>query len=270
MHLLPDLGKRTLVMGILNVTPDSFSDGGRFISVDAALEQARLMAGEGADILDIGGESTRPGAVEVSEAEEIARVVPVIAAIAAAGLPPISIDTYKAGTARAALAAGARIVNDVWGLQREPDIARVAADHGAAVIVMHNRPDIDPARDIIDDIKTFFDRSISIARKAGIADDDIVLDPGIGFGKTFEQNVDAIARLGELRPLGFPLLMGCSRKRMIGALVGPDRPVGERLIGTVAANVAAILNGADIVRVHDVAAHRDAAAVADAIRRQMR
>ncbi|WP_036790788.1 dihydropteroate synthase [Pleomorphomonas koreensis] len=270
MHLLPDLGRRTLVMGILNVTPDSFSDGGRFATLEAALAQARRLTNEGADILDVGGESTRPGATEVSEDEEIARVLPVIERLAGGDFPPVSIDTYKAGTAEAALQAGAAIVNDVWGLQREPDIARVAAAHGAAVVVMHNRADVDPAIDIVEDMKRFFGRSIDIARTAGIADDHIVLDPGVGFGKSFEQNLQAVARVGELKALGYPLLMGTSRKRLIGALIGADRPVAERLHGTIASNVAAILCGADIVRVHDVAAHRDAAAVADAIRKEMR
>jgi len=270
MHPLPNLGKRTLVMGILNVTPDSFSDGGRFATVEAALAQARRLTDEGADILDVGGESTRPGATEVTEDEEIARVLPVIERLADGDFPPVSIDTYKAGTAEAALRAGARIVNDVWGLQREPDIARAAAAHGAAVVVMHNRTDVDPALDIVEDMKAFFGRSIGIAHKAGIVDDHIVLDPGVGFGKTFEQNLQAVARVGELKVLGYPVLMGTSRKRLIGALIGAERPVSERLYGTVASNVAAILNGADIVRVHDVAAHRDAAAVADAIRKEMR
>ena len=268
--LLPDLGKRTLVMGILNVTPDSFSDGGRYSSIETALAHARRMTDEGADILDVGGESTRPGATEVSAEEEIARVVPVIERLVADGAPPVSIDTYKARTAEAALRAGAAIVNDVWGLQREPDIASAAAAHGAAVIVMHNRTDIDPAIDIIEDMKAFFARSITIAQAAGIADDHIILDPGVGFGKTFEQNLQAVARVGELKALGFPVLMGTSRKRMIGALIGAERPIAERLHGTVASNVAAILAGVEIIRVHDVAAHRDAAAVADAIRSEKR
>lgn len=270
LSLLPDLGKRTLVMGILNVTPDSFSDGGRYTSVEAALAHARRMADEGADILDLGGESTRPGATEVPAEEEIARVVPVIERLAADSFPPISIDTYKTATAEAALRAGAVIVNDVWGLQREPDIASAAASHGAAVIVMHNRTDIAPEIDIIEDMKVFFGRSLAIARKAGVPDDHVILDPGVGFGKTFEQNLQAVARVGELKALGHPVLMGTSRKRMIGALIGADRPVSDRLQGTIASNVAAILAGADIVRVHDVAAHRDAAAVADAIRKEMR
>ncbi|WP_370674888.1 dihydropteroate synthase [Pleomorphomonas sp. PLEO] len=270
LSLLPDLGKRTLVMGILNVTPDSFSDGGRYSSTEAAFAHARRMKEEGADILDIGGESTRPGATEVSQEEEIARVKPVIERLAAGDFPPISIDTYKAATAEVALRAGAAIVNDVWGLQREPDIASVAAAHGALVIVMHNRFDIDPALDIIEDMKAFFGRSLDIARKAGVPDNHVILDPGVGFGKTLEQNIQAVARVGELKALGYPVLMGTSRKRMIGALIGAERPVAERLYGTVASNVAAILAGADIIRVHDVAAHRDAAAVADAIRKEMR
>lgn len=270
LSLLPDLGKRTLVMGILNVTPDSFSDGGRFATVEAALVHAGRMTEEGADILDVGGESTRPGATEVSLEEEIARVVPVVERLATGDFPPISIDTYKAATAEAALKAGAAIVNDIWGLQREPDMASVAAVHDAPVIVMHNRTDIDPAVDIIEDMKSFFERSLGIARKAGLPDTHVILDPGVGFGKTFEQNLQAVARVGELKALGYPVLMGTSRKRMIGALVGAERPVAERLIGTVASNVAAILAGADIIRVHDVAAHRDAAAVADAIRKEMR
>ncbi|MBS1180329.1 MAG: folP [Proteobacteria bacterium] len=270
LSFLPDLGKRTLVMGILNVTPDSFSDGGRFASIETALAHARRLTDEGADILDIGGESTRPGATAVPMAEEIARVVPVIARLATGDFPPISIDTYKAATAEAALRAGAAIVNDVWGLQREPDIASVAAAHGAAVIVMHNRAGIDPTLDIIEDMKAFFGRSLDIAGKAGIPDDHIILDPGVGFGKTLEQNLQAVARVGELKTLGHPVLMGTSRKRMIGALIGAERPVSERLHGTIASNVAAILAGADIIRVHDVAAHRDAAAVADAIRKEMR
>lgn len=270
LSLLPDLGKRTLVMGILNVTPDSFSDGGRYTSVEAALVHARRMIEEGVDIVDVGGESTRPGATEVSLEDELARVLPVIESLVSIGVPPISIDTYKAATAEAALKAGAALVNDVWGLQREPDIASVAAAHGAPVIVMHNRTDVDPSIDIIDDMKAFFERSLGIARKAGIPDDHVIFDPGVGFGKTLEQNLQAVARVGELKTLGHPVLMGTSRKRMIGALIGAERPVAERLIGTVASNVAAILAGADIVRVHDVAAHRDAAAVADAILKEMR
>lgn len=209
MHLLPDLGRRTLIMGILNVTPDSFSDGGDFAGLEAALAHAAVLRDEGADIIDIGGESTRPTATPVATEDEIARVEPVIRALAPAIGVPISIDTYKAATAEAALAAGATIVNDIWGLQREPEIARVAAAHGAPVVVMHNRTTIDGSLDIIEDMKAFFARSITIAQAAGIADDHIILDPGVGFGKTFEQHIEAIARLDELRPLGYPLLVAC-------------------------------------------------------------
>ena len=258
------------VMGVVNVTPDSFSDGGEWLDPEDAIAHGRELLAEGADLVDVGGESTRPGATEVSGGEEIARVLPVIERLAGGDFPPVSIDTYKAGTAEAALRAGAAVVNDVWGLQREPDIAAVAAAHGAAVVVMHNRTDVDPSLDIVEDMKIFFGRSIGIAHRAGIADDHIVLDPGVGFGKTFEQNLQAVARVGELKALGYPVLMGTSRKRLIGALIGAERPVSERLYGTIASNVVAILNGADIVRVHDVAAHRDAAAVADAIRKEMR
>lgn len=266
MHLLPDLGTRTLIMGILNVTPDSFSDGGDFTVLDTAVRHAADMVAEGADIIDVGGESTRPTAMPVPTDEEIARVVPVIARLAPTIGVPISIDTYKAATAEAALAAGARIVNDIWGFSREPDIARVAAAHKAAVVIMHNRTTIDADIDIIEDMKAFFGRAIDVARKAGIADDDIILDPGVGFGKTPEQHVEAIARLGELLPLGYPLLMGTSRKSVIGFLTGNRLAPRERLFGTIASNVAAILGGADIVRVHDVRAHKEAALVADALR----
>jgi len=261
---LDGLGRRTLVMGILNATPDSFSDGGRFADLDRALEQAGRMIGEGADIVDIGGESTRPGHEAISAEEEQRRVLPVIAELAETCPVPISIDTYKASTARAALAAGATIVNDVWGLTRDPDIARVAADFGAPVIVMHNRGAADPTIDTIADQLAFFRRSIDIALSAGLREADIVVDPGIGFGKTFEQNLETLARLAELAVLGRPILLGTSRKRMIGAIL--DRPPDERLYGTLATNVAGILAGAAIVRVHDVRPHVEAARVTDAIR----
>ena len=262
---LPALGRRTLVMGILNVTPDSFSDGGRFAALDAALTHAAEMVAEGADILDIGGESTRPGSSEVGVEEEIARVVPVIERLAKQTATPISIDTYKAETARRALAAGAGIVNDVWGLQREPDIARVAADFGAPVVVMHNRREVDPAIDIVADMIAFFERSAEIALKAGIPRHHVVVDPGIGFGKTVEQNLQALKATPELKRLGFRVLIGTSRKSLIGKLI--DRGPGERLYGTIASNVVTITLGADIVRVHDVLAHVEAARVADAILR---
>ncbi len=267
-RLLPELGRRTLVMGILNVTPDSFSDGGLFAAEDAAAAQALALAAEGAAIVDVGGESTRPGHVPVSAEEEQARVLPVIRRLAAELAVPVSIDTYKASTARLALEAGARIVNDVWGLQREPEIARVAAEHGAPVVVMHNRETIDPSLDILDEMRRFFERSLAIAREAGLPEGDIVLDPGIGFGKSWDQHLDALRRLPELKALGFPLLVGVSRKSILGRLHDRETRPAERLYGSIASHVLAATLGADIVRVHDVAAHVDALRVPDAVMRR--
>lgn len=266
--LLPELGQRVLVMGILNVTPDSFSDGGRFEGAEAARRQADTLVAEGAALVDIGGESTRPGHVPVSAEEEQARIRPVIQALAAHLPVPISIDTYKASTARVALEAGARIVNDVWGLQREPEIARVAADHGAPVMIMHNRESIEPEIDIVADMLRFFERSLAIARAAGIRDADIVLDPGIGFGKSWAQHLEALRRLPEIVALGFPVLVGVSRKSLLGRLHDAEtRPV-DRLYGSVASHVLAATLGARIVRVHDVAPHVDALRVVDAVMRR--
>ncbi|MBK3396265.1 MULTISPECIES: dihydropteroate synthase [Methylobacterium] len=265
--LLPDLGRRTLVMGILNVTPDSFSDGGRFQDLDAAREQAARLVAEGAALLDIGGESTRPGHVPVPADEEQARVLPAIRALAPTLPVPISIDTYKASTADVALKAGARIVNDVWGLQRDPEIARVAAHHGAPVVVMHNRETIDASLDIMDEMRAFFERSLTIARQAGISERDIVLDPGVGFGKSWEQHLEALRRLPELRALGFPLLVGVSRKSVLGRIHNAATAPADRLFGSIAAHVAAATLGADIVRVHDVRPHVEACQVVDAITR---
>ncbi|MBX9934488.1 MAG: dihydropteroate synthase [Methylobacterium sp.] len=254
-------------MGILNVTPDSFSDGGRFEEAGAARAQAEALVAEGAALVDIGGESTRPGHVPVGAEEEQARILPVIRDLAARLPVPISVDTYKASTARVALEAGARIVNDVWGLQREPDIATVAAAHGAPVMVMHNRETIDPSIDIVDDMLRFFEVSLGIARRAGIGDREIVLDPGIGFGKSWEQHLDALRRLPEIRALGFPVLVGVSRKSLLGRLHDSDtRPV-DRLYGSIASHVLSATLGADIVRVHDVRAHVDALRIVDAVMR---
>jgi dihydropteroate synthase len=261
---LPDLGRRTLVMGILNVTPDSFSDGGRFARLDAALAHATRMVADGADVIDVGGESTRPGHAPVSADEEIARVVPVIERLASAIGVPISIDTSKAAVAAAAFAAGAAILNDVWGLTHDPDLAAVAAEHAAPVVVMHNRETIDPSLDIVADEIAFFRRAIGCAVAAGLPETDVIVDPGIGFGKTFEQNLEALARLDELAALGRPILLGTSRKSMIGRIL--DLPTEQRLYGTLSTNVAGILAGAAIVRVHDVRPHVEAARVADAIR----
>jgi dihydropteroate synthase len=265
--LLPDLGGRTLVMGILNVTPDSFSDGGLFAGEAEAVTQAQRLVAEGAAILDIGGESTRPGHTPVPAEAEQARVLPVIRAVAPRLAVPISIDTYKASTARVALEAGARIVNDVWGLQREPDIAAVAAAHGAPVIIMHNRETIEPDLDIVSDMLAFFERSLAIAHRAGIKDSEIVLDPGVGFGKTWAQHLEALRRLPEIRTLGFPVLVGVSRKSLLGRLHDRETRPADRLHGSLAAHAVAATLGADIVRVHDVAAHVDAMRVVDAVMR---
>jgi dihydropteroate synthase len=261
--LARSMAGRTLIMGIVNVTPDSFSDGGDFVTAASAVTQGERLVGEGADILDIGGESTRPGATEVDAATELRRVIPVITALARKVSVPVSVDTYKAAVASAALAAGASIVNDVYGLQREPDIARIASEHGAAVVASHwdrNRPREVP---ILDAMKRYFDRSIAIARQAAIPDHRIVLDPGIGFGKSGGENLFILNHLDEIVAMGFPVLVGTSRKRFIGELTGRDP--GDRLAGTIASNVLAAAGGASILRVHDVGPHRDALAVADAI-----
>ncbi len=258
------LGPRTLVMGILNVTPDSFSDGGRSLAVEDALATARRLTSEGADILDIGGESTRPGHVPVAADEEWARVAPVLEALQAETGVPISIDTSKAEVARRAIAAGAVIVNDVWGFTRDPEMAQVVADSEAAAVLMHNRAEVDSSLDIIDELLAFFDGALERAIRAGVRKDRIVLDPGIGFGKTFPQNLAAIARLPELRVLGYPLLLGTSRKSLIGKVI--DSLPAERVPGTIASNVIGIMAGVEIIRVHDVAAHVQAARVAEAIR----
>lgn len=262
-ELLPDLGRRTLVMGILNATPDSFSDGGRWTELETGLSHARAMIADGAEILDVGGESTRPGHAPVSAEDEIRRTRPFIERLAREVAVPISIDTFKAATARAAFEAGASILNDVWGLMRDPDIARVAADHRAPVVVMHNRETPDADVDTIADQLDFFRRSIDVALAAGISEADVVIDPGIGFGKTDAQNLETLARLDELHILGRPILLGTSRKSLIGRIL--DKPTDERLHGTLATNVAGIVSGAAVLRVHDVRAHVEAARVTDAI-----
>jgi dihydropteroate synthase len=257
---------RPLVMGVLNVTPDSFSDGGHFLDPETAIAQASRLAAEGADILDVGAESTRPygGAVRVPLEEERARLAPILSEVIALGVP-VSIDTLKASVAAWALDQGAAIVNDVWGLQRDRDMAGVVAERGVPVVVMHNRETADPAIDIVADVTSFFQRSLDIAARAGIARERIVLDPGIGFGKTPEQSLTCIARLDAWRGFGVPLLVGASRKRFIHTIV-PSDPT-ERLGGSLAAHLLAVENGAAIVRVHDVAPTVQALAVAAAIRR---
>jgi dihydropteroate synthase len=239
------------VMGVLNVTPDSFSDGGRFLAPERALAQARCLVAEGADILDIGAESTRPygGAAPVSVDEEIARLRPVLAEVVSLGIP-VSIDSMKSQVVAFALDAGAVIANDVWGLQRDPDMAALVAARRCPVIIMHNRDRADASINIMEDIAAFFTRSLDIADKAGIARDHIVLDPGIGFGKTPEQSMTALARLDELSVFGLPLLVGASRKRFISS-VTPSEPQ-QRLGGSIAAHLVAAKAGARIIRTHDV------------------
>ncbi|MDX8477872.1 dihydropteroate synthase [Mesorhizobium sp. VK24D] len=259
-----DLGPKAVVVGILNVTPDSFSDGGLFIAPDKAIAQARRMVKEGAAIIDIGGESTRPGFAPITAEEEQARVLPVIEALAASGEALISVDTYREDTARRAVAVGAHIVNDVWGLQREPGISRVAAETGAGLIIMHTGRERQKLPDVIEDQFLFLERSLEIARAGGVVDGQIVLDPGFGFAKeTTEENLDLMARFSELLALGFPLMAGTSRKRFIGGVTG--REPAERAVGTAATSVILRLKGADLFRVHDVAINVDALAVADAM-----
>jgi dihydropteroate synthase len=257
---------RPAVMGVLNVTPDSFSDGGRFLDPAKAIAQAERMIAEGADIIDIGAESTRPygGMQPVSAEDELTRLAPIFGKVVAKGVP-VSIDTLKAQVAAWALDQGAVMLNDVWGLQRDSGLAALAAERQAPVVIMHNRDKADPAIDILADIDAFFRRSLAIAERAGIAHERLLLDPGIGFGKTPEQSMAAIAQLGRFKSFGLPLLVGASRKRFITA-VTPAEP-DQRLGGSIAAHLLAVDNGAAIVRVHDVAETVQALRVAAAIRR---
>jgi dihydropteroate synthase len=247
-HVLP-LGERTLVMGILNVTPDSFSDGGRFFDLDQALAQARAMVEAGADIIDIGGESTRPGAEPVDEAEELDRVLPIIRLLSEQLSVPLSIDTYKSGVAERAIQAGAHIINDIWGAKRDRRMAEVAARHGVPIVLMHNREDKDYTDFFSDYIKDLRE-SVRIALDAGVRHDQIILDPGIGFVKSLEQNLETMRRLDDLVALGYPVLLATSRKRMIGYVL--DLPVEERVEGTAATVALGVAKGCHIVRVHDV------------------
>lgn len=278
-------GRRTYLMGILNLTPDSFSGDGLAVPggdvLALAIEQARQFVAAGADIIDIGGESTRPGAVEVGAAEELERVLPVVQALAAELDVLISIDTYKAVVAQAALQAGAHIVNDVWGLRADPDLAGVAARAGAAVVLMHNRSSWAnaelkerlggryvgvPYQNLVEEIRAELLESVALAREAGIPAERIILDPGIGFGKTVEQNLELIDRLDEIRSLGYPLLCGPSRKSFIGFTL--NLPPDQRLEGSAAAVAISIARGADIIRVHDVAFMSRVVRMSDAILRR--
>lgn len=256
------LGERTLIMGILNVTPDSFSDGGRYDAVDAAVRHGREMAAEGADIIDIGGESTRPGHDPVSLEEELRRVVPVIQALREAVKLPISIDTYKSETARAALEAGAHIVNDIWGFKRDARMAAVAAEYGCPVILMHNRERLDYA-DMVPDVIADLRASVARARSAGVAEENIWLDPGIGFAKGYEGDLAMMGRLDEIVRLGYPVLLGTSRKSFIRRTLGVE--VSDTLEGTATTQALGIAQGCQIIRVHDVRQMKRVAEMADAI-----
>ncbi len=251
-------------MGIVNVTPDSFSDGGLFVTREQALAQARRLVADGADIVDIGAESTRPGHRPVSPQEEWARLAPLLATLVREAGAPVSIDTYKALTARRALSVGVAVVNDVWGLQRDPDMAPAIAAAGAGAVLMHNRETADPDIDIVSDMLQFFERSLDIAKRAGVSLGHVALDPGIGFGKSRQQNYEALRAVPRLLQLGFPLLIGVSRKSIFKGL--PDGLIEGRLIGTLAANLLAAADGAQIFRVHDAAEHRAAFEVFKAVR----
>jgi dihydropteroate synthase len=261
-------GSRTYVMGIINATPDSFSGDGLGTDVNAAIEQGLLMVREGADMLDVGGESTRPGHLPVTAAEEIQRVDAIVRRLAADAGVPVSIDTYKEEVAARAIGGGATILNDVWGLTRSPAIADLAARHGCALVLMHNQDGTDYSGDLMDEIKRFLSVAATRAMAAGVPREKVILDPGIGFGKTADHNWEVMRRLGELQDLGHPILIGTSRKSFIGKLL--DLPVTERLEGTEATVVAAVLRGADIVRVHDVLPMTRAVRVADRMTRAVR
>lgn len=257
------LGERTLVMGILNVTPDSFSDGGRYTTVERALQHAREMVAEGADILDIGGESTRPGHEPVSEQEELERVIPVVEALHRE-LPqvPLSVDTYKAQVAREALKAGAHLINDVWGFKADARMAAEAAEFDCPVILMHNRPDRNYG-DLLADVAADLQECVAIARQAGVREANIILDPGIGFAKDYTENLRVMRALDDLVALGYPLLLGTSRKRFIRTAL--DLPVDEVVLGTAATVALGIAQGCQIVRVHDVKEIKQTVQMCDAI-----
>lgn len=258
-------GEKTYIMGILNVTPDSFSDGGSYTDLDLAIKHAKEMVEEGVDIIDVGGESTRPGHKFVSSEEEIKRIVPVIKSLKKEIKIPLSIDTYKSDVAEEALKLGVDMVNDVWGLTYDENMAKVIGKYGASVCIMHNQDGTEYDKDIMESIKEFLENSVNKALKAGIKKENIVLDPGIGFGKTFEQNVEVLKRLNELQDLGYPILLGTSRKSVLGNIVGGEPR--ERVEATVATTVAGIRDGVDIVRVHDVKENTQAAKIADKLYR---
>ncbi|MEK6266339.1 MAG: dihydropteroate synthase [Clostridium sp.] len=257
-----EIGKRTYIMGILNVTPDSFSDGGRFNDMSEAINQAKKMVAQGADIIDIGGESTRPGHAAVSEEEEIKRVIPVVEALSKVIKIPISVDTYKGKVAELALEAGAAMINDVWGFKKDPCIARVAAKYDVPCCLMHNR-DNKNYNNLMQDILKDLEESIEIALKAGVKRENIIIDPGIGFAKRYNDNLETMRNLEKLNSLGYPLLLGTSRKSMVGFAL--DLPVGERLEGTLATTAIGIMKGCQFIRVHDIKENKRVCAMTDAI-----
>jgi len=257
-----DFAHHCYVMGILNVTPDSFSDGGRWNSIDGALKHAEDMIAEGCNILDIGGESTRPGYTRISDEEEISRVVPVIEAVKNHFDIPVSLDTYKSKVASAGIQAGADLINDIWGCKADPAMAQVIASSGAACCLMHNRPEIN-YNDFLTDVLNDLRDCVRIAKEAGIKDDRIILDPGFGFAKTYENNMTLMNHLELLHDLGYPVLLGTSRKSMIGKTL--DLPSSERLEGTLATTVMGVMKGVSIVRVHDVKANKRAIAMTEGI-----
>ncbi|SHI89644.1 Dihydropteroate synthase [Clostridium cavendishii DSM 21758] len=260
-----NIGERTYVMGILNVTPDSFSDGGKFNVLDKAMEHAFQMINEGVDIIDIGGESTRPNHTKVLEDEEIKRVVPIIKALREKSDIPISIDTYKGKVAEEAILVGANLINDVWGFKKDTYMAKVAAKYGVQCCLMHNRDNTD-YDDIIEDMKKDLEESIKIALDAGVKKENIILDPGIGFAKTYEQNLEVLNRLEELNSLGYPILLGTSRKSVIGLTLNLD--ASERLEGTLATTTLGIMKGCDFVRIHDVLQNKRVCVMTDAMVRR--
>lgn len=259
-----NIGERTYVMGILNVTPDSFSDGGKFNTVDMAIKRVEKLIKDGADIIDIGGESTRPNFEEVSEADEIERVVPIIKAIKEKFDIPISIDTYKSTTAEAAIKAGADMINDIWGFKKDPNMAKVAAKYNVPCVLMHNRKEA-KYDNLMKDLMYDLVESINIALDAGVIRENIILDPGIGFAKTLEQNLIVINNLDIIKSLELPVLLGTSRKSMIGLTL--NLPVDERVEGTIATTVLGIAKGCEFIRVHDVLENKRASVMTDAILR---
>jgi dihydropteroate synthase len=247
---LKKIGRHPIVIGILNLTPDSFSDGGRYMTAETALSQAKKMAAQGCDIIDVGGESTRPGASPISENEELARIEPIFAELASQLEVPLSIDTYRSKIAARAVELGSILINDVWGLQRDPAMAETIAAAEAAVVIMHNRTEKDAAIDIMDDIKKFLSHSLELAEAVGIPRSRIIVDPGVAFGKTARQNLEVLRRLGELTEFGCPILIGTSRKAFLGSL--SEGKIEAQLIGTIATTLAAYAAGASLFRVHDV------------------